>query len=64
MSKAIVPSGSRAPVTRDPDVIELTPLPPEGRRRRFWYALFVVVGVAAFISHLTTLLLGLHPFLR
>ena len=65
MSRNAMIAQSRRPVAvREPEVIDLQPLPNEPRRRRFWRALFVVLGWAALISHATTMLLGLHPFLQ
>lgn len=55
---------SRAIESREPDVIDLEPLPTEGRSRRFWRAVFVVLGFAFLIIHGVQLLLGAHPFLQ
>jgi len=45
----------------DSEIIDLQPLPSEGRWRRIWRAIFVVLGFALFLIHATRLLMGSHP---
>jgi len=64
MSTALVPRSPTPLRRRDPDVIDLRPLPSAAPRPSVWRVLFVLAGFVFFLIHATTLLLGAHPFLQ
>jgi len=64
MSTALVPRPRTPLCRRDPDVIELRPLPAAAPRVSVWRVLFVLLGFVFFLIHVSRLLLGTHPFLQ